>query len=92
MKGFGCNMVVFFFAQISFKTRLFKTKSLAHKVFSKSLENYNQARGFTDGGPQINTNVNVNPQPAQSPTATQPTVQPDPYDPNGNNFPPSNPM
>ena len=76
----------------AFFARLFKTKSLAHKVFAKSLENYNQARGFTDGGPQINTNVNVNPQQAPTPAPTQPTVQPNPFDPNGNNFPPSNPM
>lgn len=75
----------------AFFARLFKTKSLAHSVFKKSLENYNQARGFTDGGPQINPNpAPVSPQP-------QPQYQ-DPtrihgYPPNdGNGFPPSNPM
>ena len=69
----------------AFFARLFKTKSLAHSVFKKSLENYNQARGFTDGGPQINTNPTPQPQPQ-----TQPT---NPFPPNdGNGFPPSNPM
>ena len=74
----------------AFFARLFKTKSLSHKVFKKSLENYNQARGFTDGGPQINTNVQTNPQPQSQPTSQVVQSNPNPYDPNG--YPPSNPM
>lgn len=73
----------------AFFARLFKTKSLAHSVFKKSLENYNQARGFSDGGPQINPN----PQP-QQPQQVQPqqAINPiPPVDPTNMN-PPVNPM
>ena len=49
-----------------FFARLLKTNSLAHSVFKKSLENYNQTRGFTDGGPQ------PAPVPPQTQTQTQP--------------------
>ena len=71
-----------------FFARLFKTKSLAHSVFRKSLENYNQARGFTDGGPQINPNAGQ--QPAAQPAT--PPANPFPPTDGGNGFPPSNPM
>ena len=72
----------------AFFARLFKTSSLAHSVFKKSLENYNQARGFTDGGPQISPNpAPVQPQPVDPIRTHQ-------YPPSGdgNGFPPVNPM
>ena len=71
-----------------FFARLLKTKSLAHSVFKKSLENYNQARGFTDGGPQINPNAGQQTQPAPAPQPSNPFPPSD----GGNGFPPTNPM
>lgn len=71
----------YLFTVQAFFARLFKTRSLSHSIFKKSLENYNQTRGFTDGGPQ----------PAPVPPQPQPQqIQPQDQFFNGNNFPPTN--
>lgn len=80
----------------AFFARLYRTVHLSRTIFEKSLENYNQTRGFTDGGtPQ----PVINPAPAQS-TLNQPVQNNQPqidnaYNPynqnnNGSNFPPYN--
>lgn len=69
----------------AFFARLFKTKSLAHSVFKKSLDNYNQTRGFTDGGMQPPP---VPPQPQPQPQQQVMNPQDQFFNNGGNNFPP----
>lgn len=72
--------------------RLYRINKLAKQIFDKSLENYNQIRGYTDVNPQVAPVVQPQVQ-SQQPPLPQQNVQQNlnPLDPTNNqNYPPYN--